>query len=1638
MASEVGKDDFVFIVEHPHSVSVVQHDEVDFSGDILQQALAEVTAEASVGTKVNISNSSIVIGNGENDDDLSFLLNIPNSAATAAANEAAILDQLRSIEPDKSVAASKENNFVTLYRGQDGSLQLAPDNNLIVGLDKMVAVTDIKQKQNNFISLATTTTAMPTLPRVVSNAAVGSSLNMVLVPTTNSEGIVTYVFRPATTTVLSPSATVYGGGRMPNVQMSSFVGAAAPRRTSSAITDIGGAHGGGGPLTINASQLTAMMRPVMTPFVTKSLPIQRQQRTNRQPILLPKLPSTVTMPTRAGNGRLPVVLPKVPPPKAKPLGSSENPIQLIQKGSSYHTMQPLSSVQLTQVANAIKKSNMENNKQDHQGGTEIVVEGDLNSKIVYKVMFPDDVVEEEGSNAVGGGGELALADDGDSSDDDSMSDFNMQMPEENEDNVENYYPHELWVQPPKKKLKKGELPAVLKKKGRPKRGNFTLESPEVLAEKLKKQFGLTKNQLQAVQKDLVDDRNAEKTEAAANIGVDVDDEEELLQQQRTSQQASKTRSGRVSRPPAAIDEDMSVLSRKTPSFSAVAARQPTGEPLLQSTDPFGRPAVEKIRKKMTVPDRYRCAICQKIYLGDRKMKRHMKLYPSHGPSAEALLRVEVSRPPPLPQLHSLAPPPPPPVTLGSGKKMPDFPMPIIPMARTQLEELVKNLDSELVMDVVSKKMFDNFSMWQLESKKISGMSPGVKGVGRLSKLLDDLEKMLGEVKRVVDNCVSDTKLCGENVKVSTLMIGENMQQALNMHEGPWYLEQTNHIPGEYHKILGIQPSIVSPCRSDSTNPPPTMLMHGSCDEDNSNSMLSLSSDTKEHLMSSSQGMGAHMVLERNLGAQPLDTDEDTQVRDLCKMLFFRIICHSFHQDYPPTSSSMGIRKGAKNSAKSDDEDVEDEEVEEEEEEDLIEEDGGNILRNIGTATESSTTTSASVLHHGHVDPKNVLEQNGIHINTSSTATDGETGIASAADAESNEKPSSSTNKSLNVASSQLAMEIDSLGPFPMEQPSTTAASGVTEGRTRLPSFSSIIGGSPKASSASTVNTPPVTTTDSGMLGHSHSVLAANTNTNQMQITMSTCDDLVIRSQSGQTLSSRRSSVNDHIHSGALMVSQSCPPSVAGCGEDVATTANLMQAAVDLVSSLSGPHSVISTMEGGPHSVTSVDQQHYAGSHISGPSSVASVIEHQLHHISGPPSVTSNGMEHVVSVTAGASNCHVEHLSRPPSTMEQHHGMDPYSNNHMSGPPSVISTMEGGPPSVASIHEHHVDVLQQQAGVALPGSMADLQSSHFSQSSGVQPSMSVPTASVISRSNPPSVHILHHSSNPASIDHLHQSIPNSPLSEVLSDAAVHSPMSIVGGDKQRRRSSVTNVTLATAANSDGLVVYGPAPQDPTPIHPQFLVGGGEEKQVEEQQHQDMPKKDGDVVDATHDSSSNHFLSDLDSMLNDSTDFPFTSALSSESSLSHMKTPEKLLRSIPPNSMMVSKAPLPLPPPLLPTALDSAVASSPFVDQNAPLITSALTDDNHSVGFQNGSGHEHHQQSGSAPSSGAEGEGASENLASLFEEITKEEEINKEKEEQTVREEGTQGGAGRQPQQQEEELTNLLNTLAQKPESVGGNT
>ena len=87
---------------------------------------------------------------------------------------------------------------------------------------------------------------------------------------------------------------------------------------------------------------------------------------------------------------------------------------------------------------------------------------------------------------------------------------------------------------------------------------------------------------------------------------------------------------------------------------------------------------------------------------------------------------------------------------------------------------VKNLDAELVLDVVSKKMFDNFSMWQLQLKKMSLSKE--KGLKVIDRLFQDTENVLTELKKMVDNVLTDTKLCDD--PCPSVSMGEYLQVAL--------------------------------------------------------------------------------------------------------------------------------------------------------------------------------------------------------------------------------------------------------------------------------------------------------------------------------------------------------------------------------------------------------------------------------------------------------------------------------------------------------------------------------------------------------------------------------------------------------------------------------------------------------------------------------------------------------------------------------------------------------------------------------------------------------------------------------------------------------------------------------------------
>ncbi|KAF0303388.1 hypothetical protein FJT64_024625 [Amphibalanus amphitrite] len=75
------------------------------------------------------------------------------------------------------------------------------------------------------------------------------------------------------------------------------------------------------------------------------------------------------------------------PAPARPVGSSDNPIQLVQQGNTFKSLQPLSHEQLKQIASVLQQSrlNVPSNSKNS------LYDADTNTRIVYRVVYPEDV-----------------------------------------------------------------------------------------------------------------------------------------------------------------------------------------------------------------------------------------------------------------------------------------------------------------------------------------------------------------------------------------------------------------------------------------------------------------------------------------------------------------------------------------------------------------------------------------------------------------------------------------------------------------------------------------------------------------------------------------------------------------------------------------------------------------------------------------------------------------------------------------------------------------------------------------------------------------------------------------------------------------------------------------------------------------------------------------------------------------------------------------------------------------------------------------------------------------------------------------------------------------------------------------------
>ncbi|XP_042864682.1 uncharacterized protein LOC122248622 isoform X2 [Penaeus japonicus] len=237
----------------------------------------------------------------------------------------------------------------------------------------------------------------------------------------------------------------------------------------------------------------------------------------------------------------------------KPLGSSENPIQLVQQGNTFQALQPVQERQLQQITSLLQQRRITAPPTTHH---DEIYDPKTNMKIVYKVVYPEDIVH--------------LNDDDDDNDD------------------------IIWEDSPDDSHSE-------KRRGR---------KPK-------------------------DWRKAKLADEGDDVDVEI-----LEEREGRKNHISRTRSGRISRPPRHMMKDFKHLhpinfndddkDKDAPSIgysdynvqNQVESEEKPIEPVIFELPP---------RKKREVPPltrlRYTCLTCGKLYMG--RIEAHYRKFPDH-------------------------------------------------------------------------------------------------------------------------------------------------------------------------------------------------------------------------------------------------------------------------------------------------------------------------------------------------------------------------------------------------------------------------------------------------------------------------------------------------------------------------------------------------------------------------------------------------------------------------------------------------------------------------------------------------------------------------------------------------------------------------------------------------------------------------------------------------------------------------------------------------------------------------------------------------------------------------------------------------------------------------------------------------
>lgn len=365
-------------------------------------------------------------------------------------------------------------------------------------------------------------------------------------------------------------------------------------------------------------------------------------------------------------------------------------------------------------------------------------------------------------------------------------------------------------------------------RGRPKRGMLKVVNEKKTIAEMKKEHGLKKNvvkELGFIQADTEEDYPEED---------DLDSGVEAAGDQ-PSPVVKLTRCGRHVRPPKRIRKDDKV--QEAPKIEERLASFASPPPFRECAAKTG------VRRNMSRPDKnFVCQVCGKIYLGKKKMARHLKFYPAHNFASSSQPSAPIDK----------------------------------KWTVNVVETWIAETEAASILDLAGPKLLQSFSLWDLLVKKVSYRGLGTVEI--LSSLFADIQALVMDLKNLAEQCLTSQRPNSDSFSVTlSPMMSSILGQSRNGGGVERFVLPYNQIPVHYHKLLGFPTGLghaARPTATLSTTIGADILSPDSTNsifqpEEDNMSQMSLSSDILD------RPLGDKVVLEENLGnRQRSDMDEE--------------------------------------------------------------------------------------------------------------------------------------------------------------------------------------------------------------------------------------------------------------------------------------------------------------------------------------------------------------------------------------------------------------------------------------------------------------------------------------------------------------------------------------------------------------------------------------------------------------------------------------------------------------------------------------------------------------------------------------------------------------------------------------------